>query len=266
MELFIDYGTFIAAREPAAPAGGLYLRELGMRRLACVEAVLDLACVRTDRLTISRARVALEAGGTRRETALELLENVVPPSIAQRVVALAEGRVDRTSTNPAEKVALPAPEGWLLLCLRYDGATLSPTDPMASVFDRIAVLKDVALFAKLTAEELYPIAEIARDDLYPEGTEIVRQGDPADDLFVVMSGTCEILRDGARIGAASAGQAFGELGVLDGEPRAATVRASTETRLLRIPRVEFEALVDEYPELARGIIAVLLGYLREKKG
>lgn len=265
MELFIDYGSFVAARETAATAGGLYRRELTMRRLACVEAVLDLACVRTDRLTISRARVALEAGGARRETALELLENVVPSSIAQRVVALAEGKADPDGV-PAEKTALPAPEGWLLLCLRYDGASLSPTDPMASVFDRIAVLKDVALFAKLTAEELYPIAEIARDDLFAEGVEIVRQGDPADDLFVVMSGTCEIERDGARIGSASAGQAFGELGVLDGEPRAATVRAATETRLLRIPRVEFEALVDESPELARGIIAVLLGYLREKKG
>ncbi|HSN97771.1 MAG TPA: cyclic nucleotide-binding domain-containing protein, partial [Candidatus Nanopelagicales bacterium] len=55
---------------------------------------------------------------------------------------------------------------------------------------------------------------------------------------------------------------FGEVALLDGAPRAATVKAMSEGKVLRIPRAEFEALLDESPELSRGVIRTLLGHLR----
>jgi CRP-like cAMP-binding protein len=52
------------------------------------------------------------------------------------------------------------------------------------------------------------------------------------------------------------------MALLDGAPRAATVEATTDAEVLRVPRSEFEALLDESPELSRGVIRMLLGYLR----
>ena len=71
-----------------------------------------------------------------------------------------------------------------------------------------------------------------------------------------------VIRDGRPLGELARGGTFGELSLLDGSPRAATVEAVTDARLLRIPRGEFEALLDESPELARGLIRMLLGHLR----
>jgi CRP-like cAMP-binding protein len=55
---------------------------------------------------------------------------------------------------------------------------------------------------------------------------------------------------------------FGEAALLDGAPRSASVEAVTEVDLLRIGRAEFEALLDERPEVARGVIRTLLSHLR----
>jgi CRP/FNR family transcriptional regulator/CRP/FNR family cyclic AMP-dependent transcriptional regulator len=135
---------------------------------------------------------------------------------------------------------------------------------MRSVLDKVLVLRSVELFQALSAEELYPVAEIALTESFAPSETIVEQGEAAEDLFVVIDGECEVLKDGAVVSTMSGGQAFGELSVLDAEPRAATVRAKTPAELLRIPRSEFEALLDESPELAKGVIRALLGYVRRK--
>jgi CRP-like cAMP-binding protein len=79
---------------------------------------------------------------------------------------------------------------------------------------------------------------------------------------VVARGTVQVMKGSARVRAMGPGEVFGELALLDGAPRAATVVAETEAQLLRIPRAEFEALLDESPELARGVIRTLIQHLR----
>ena len=93
---------------------------------------------------------------------------------------------------------------------------------MRDVLDRVRVLRDVPLFAALSGEELYPVAEVAERVARDAGEQVVAEGDPSDALFVLAEGRCEVLRGGSRVSELAAGQAFGELGVLDGEPRAAT--------------------------------------------
>jgi CRP-like cAMP-binding protein len=90
----------------------------------------------------------------------------------------------------------------------------------------------------------------------------VRQGDPGDAVFVIESGTLEVTQDGRRLKELGRGAVFGELALLDGGPRSASVVARTRARVLRIPRAEFEALLDEYPEIARGVSRTLLAHLR----
>ncbi len=133
---------------------------------------------------------------------------------------------------------------------------------MLTVLERIAILQKAPIFAELSAEELYHVGEIASELPFASGETIVRQGDPADALFVVVVGTLDVHKNDAKIRELGSGAAFGEIALLDGGPRAATVLAQSEGRLLRIPGDEFHVLLDHTPELSRGVIRVLLGYLR----
>jgi CRP-like cAMP-binding protein len=118
------------------------------------------------------------------------------------------------------------------------------------------------LFTGLSGEDLYPVAEIAERITRAAGEVVFSQGDPGDALFVMVSGSLAVMRDGAKLRELGRGAAFGELALLDGAPRSATIEAVTDAELLRIPRDEFEALLDESPELARGVIRTLIGHLR----
>jgi CRP-like cAMP-binding protein len=106
------------------------------------------------------------------------------------------------------------------------------------------------------------VAEIAATTAVGPGEVVVREGDPGDALFVVVDGRFEVKKADRVLHTIEKGAVFGELALLDGAPRAATVVASSGGKLLRIPRAEFEALLDESPELARGVIRTLLGHLR----
>jgi uncharacterized protein YhbP (UPF0306 family) len=85
------------------------------------------------------------------------------------------------------------------------------------------------------------------------GETIVRQGAPADKFFIVIEGEAEVLREAdglqSQIGSLRAGQLFGEVGIMLDQPRSATVRASTDTKLLALEREDFRDLVAHAMEL-----------------
>ena len=97
---------------------------------------------------------------------------------------------------------------------------------------------------------------------YAPGEVVVRQGNPGDALFVVARGKLRVVKGDKTLREMERGAVFGEMALLDGAPRAATIEAMTDAEVLRVPRSEFEALLDESPELSRGVIRMLLGYLR----
>jgi CRP-like cAMP-binding protein len=133
---------------------------------------------------------------------------------------------------------------------------------MIALLDKLLVLGESSLFEGMTGEELHPVGEIAVSvDLEP-GEIAVRQGDPGDAVFVVADGTLAVTKDGRKLKEVGRGSVFGDVALLDGGPRSASVEAVTRARLLRIPRPEFEALIDQHPEIARGIIRTLLAHLR----
>ena len=76
------------------------------------------------------------------------------------------------------------------------------------------------------------------------------------------TGLLRVVKDGRPLRELTRGAVFGEVALLDGAPRAATVEAVTDAEVLRVPRSEFEGLLDESPEIARAVIRMLLGYLR----
>ena len=288
MDLTVRYAEgLVTAHGGAEP--GLYRIELRHRIGETGARVLDLASVLGDRDLIAQARAALARAGKGRTNALELLENILPSSLAARTVALLdalpkedepstsrrrEGRASWAVPVPSPKEPVPgkpfttsviepaSQDGWLAKCEKFDKNELASSDPMLGVLEKVLVLRDSSLFAGLSGEELYPVAEIAQPVEVAEGDAVVREGDPGDALFVVASGNLAIQKGTTKLREIGPGAAFGELALLDGAPRAASIVALAESRLLRIPREEFEALLDESPELARGVIRTLIGHLR----
>jgi CRP-like cAMP-binding protein len=105
--------------------------------------------------------------------------------------------------------------------------------------DRLSVLRGVDLFKWCTDDELLAFVGLTRPQRYREGELLLRQGSVNTTLFLLVSGTVGVNKDGQRIARTGAGSIFGEMSMLD-EPRAsATVEALSEVEVLTIARDAF---------------------------
>ncbi len=124
------------------------------------------------------------------------------------------------------------------------------------------LLGDVELFRSLRPEELALLSAEARSVPFAEGETLFRQGEPGDTFYVVRRGKVAVLAAGADGRAVSVaelgpGAFFGEMSLLTGEPRTATIRAETDTVVLAVSKAMLEGLLQADPELAVRLAAVL---------
>ena len=120
---------------------------------------------------------------------------------------------------------------------------------------RLQVLNSVQLFAGLTDAEKAEIAERLQYAPFARGDAITKQGNTAHWLYILAFGDAEVLYEppGAAaqvIGAVRAGQFFGEMALINGETRSATVRAKTDVECYRLDRASFQELLRARPEIA----------------
>ncbi|MGZ4675312.1 MAG: cyclic nucleotide-binding domain-containing protein [Acidimicrobiia bacterium] len=124
------------------------------------------------------------------------------------------------------------------------------------------LLARVPLFADLTARELKAVAAVAKHSHYAPGAVIVEEGTPGGRFFVLESGTAKVVQGGRTRAQLTAGSYFGELSVLDGEPRSASVVATSPSDVWSIAEFNFRPLVKQQPALAAKLLAALAGRLR----
>ena len=134
---------------------------------------------------------------------------------------------------------------------------------MYSTVEKILFLKSAPLFAKVTGEDLGPLAHVAEEVSYSPGQHIFEQGETGDSLFVVVRGKVGIVHDGDTVATLGPGEAFGEMAVLDKLPRSTAAVATEECELLRIGSQEFYEILHEQVEIAVGVIRMLTQRLRE---
>jgi CRP/FNR family cyclic AMP-dependent transcriptional regulator len=118
-------------------------------------------------------------------------------------------------------------------------------------------LQRVPLFSGFNEAELRRVAALSRIVEAPAGTVITQIGDAGDSFFVIIDGMAAVRTP---VGAGSQlqpGDFFGEMSLLDGEPRSATIVATTDLRLLIVDRAHFWRLLDGTPDLIRGILMIL---------
>src|SRR4051812_30564617 len=93
------------------------------------------------------------------------------------------------------------------------------------------LLAEVGLFSRCTDRQRRTVARHAQIADLPAGTDLVREGEPGDALFVIIDGKAVVRREGVDVNEVGPGAYFGELAIIDGEPRSATVVAQTDVRV-----------------------------------
>jgi len=131
--------------------------------------------------------------------------------------------------------------------------------------DRVALLRGGWLFSECTDDELERIAALAHGLRVPAGHVVVREGDPGSEFFVVADGTARVsVGEGTAVADLGPGSFFGEMALLDGGDRVATVTAITELELLVLHRDEFNEMLSlAMPTLAPKLLAVVGRRVRE---
>jgi CRP/FNR family transcriptional regulator, cyclic AMP receptor protein len=118
------------------------------------------------------------------------------------------------------------------------------------------ILGDVPLFAGLSRRHLHRVAGLATTRWYQPGSQIVKAGGPGDSFFVILNGRANVRVSGRRI-VLQTGDFFGEMSLIDGEPRSATVTAQGEVLAMVLTRSKFMKLLQSEPKVAQIILATL---------
>jgi HEAT repeat protein len=145
-----------------------------------------------------------------------------------------------------------------------DTALRKGTSPMLSRIERVLILKTVAIFAETPDDVLAEVAALLDEADVAAGKPIFHKGDSGTSMYFIVDGEVRVHDGTHTLNHLHARDAFGEMALLDPEPRSASVTAITDTHLLRLDQEPFYELVEEHNYVARGIIRVLTRHLRAR--
>jgi CRP/FNR family transcriptional regulator, cyclic AMP receptor protein len=114
---------------------------------------------------------------------------------------------------------------------------------------RVELIRHLPLFELCSKRDLRRIASLADERRIEPGTELISEGEPGTEFYVVVEGEVDVRRRGRRISRLGAGRFVGEIALLSRSPRTATVVAATPLRVLGISGRDFVDLLDTLPEL-----------------
>ncbi|HEY7626852.1 MAG TPA: cyclic nucleotide-binding domain-containing protein [Ilumatobacteraceae bacterium] len=128
---------------------------------------------------------------------------------------------------------------------------------------RVAELANVPLFAKCSKRELARLLSRARCEMVEAGHTLFVEGAPSGNLYVILSGSAVVRKNGRRIARLGAGDVVGELSVILGGPRTATVQADTPLEWLVLDRGSLREAIDEVPGLGWKVLTSVAARLDE---
>ncbi|HTY19777.1 MAG TPA: cyclic nucleotide-binding domain-containing protein [Myxococcota bacterium] len=268
----------------ALPAGGAH----GFLHLACVDdfarslriAFRALARLEDERVVRSVDRALRFAGGRGTADALEVISHLGDRE-ASRVLVLLLERIPveeklaslRSVAEPprdetealarARKLGSP----WVRLALGDAAESSAETAARESTMERLLSLRQVSLFAGLSLERLQAIERITTDAEYVKGEVMMREGEPGDDLYLLVEGEVDVVKGAGtpaeeHLNRLGPGSYVGEMAVLDGGLRSATIVATSHVRVLVLAGPRLRELVHEMPDLAFDLFRVLTERLR----
>jgi CRP-like cAMP-binding protein len=127
----------------------------------------------------------------------------------------------------------------------------------------VELLAQMPLFAALSRHQLGQVAALTVPDELSAGTVLTRQGASGGIAYILASGRAEVLRDGRRLARLGPGDVVGELSLIDGKPRSATVTAITDLEVLEIDARDLTRLLRKAPAVTRNLLEALAERLRQ---
>ena len=126
-----------------------------------------------------------------------------------------------------------------------------------------AHLARVPIFAGLSSRQLGRLAGSSRRTTHHAGHEIAKEGEGAMALHILLDGTAEVSVHGRPRRELHAGDYFGEISLIDGKKRSATVTATSDLHTLAVPHGAFQKLLETEPGFAAGLLKLICARLRE---
>jgi hypothetical protein len=177
----------------------------------------------------------------------------------------------------AQRSCLPALEGvpedpdrglqqarrWALLRMRSRREG-EGDDEMLSIVEKVLILKAAPIFSETPDNVLADVAALVEEASFDTDQVVFHKGEPGDSLYVIVSGSVKVWDGDRLLNELREGEAFGELALLDPEPRLATVKAVEPCNLLRLDAPSFREILESQPEVSAAIIRVITKYLRSQ--
>jgi len=131
--------------------------------------------------------------------------------------------------------------------------------------ERTALLQGVPLFQALSRRHMRRIAEVCTDARFRPGTTIVQEGAPGDTFFTIVEGEADVMRGTRRAARMGPGDFFGEIALLDGGPRTASIVARTLVVAIRLNRTGFARMLKADPGIGVKILEEVARRIRERQ-
>jgi CRP-like cAMP-binding protein len=141
---------------------------------------------------------------------------------------------------------------------------LQGENKVLSTIEKVLILKTVNMFGRTPDDVLADVADLLEELDVSENEPIFKQGDPGDSMYIIVDGRVRVHLEERLLNYLGESDVFGEMALLDPEPRLASVTTVEPTRLFRLDQAPFFQLIAERPEIATGIIRVLTRLLWDR--
>jgi CRP/FNR family transcriptional regulator, cyclic AMP receptor protein len=131
------------------------------------------------------------------------------------------------------------------------------------ISEKEALLKKVPIFSSLSTRYLRKLGQLMDETRIKPGKILVQQGKTGWDFYLIAEGEARVEKNRKKIRILKPGDFFGEISLIDGGPRMASVISETEMTLLAVSNRSFMKLVDSIPGFSRAMLIALCNYIRE---
>jgi HEAT repeat protein len=227
-----------------------------------------------DRESVQTALENLQSReSTQRANALETLEAARNARLIKPLLVVWDSHEHtsrpQTDMRQLKNELLHEPDDWLRACAKFalQGDTMDIRTTLPAM-ERILFLRRVPLLADLSPSDLQRIAALISEHHADAGEVIFEQGETGEEMYVIVHGTVRVMisNDGSpekEVARRGPGDVVGEMSIISGEPRIASLVAAEETHLLCLDKKSFEGVLRERPEVGLAVMRVLCARLKE---
>ncbi len=162
-------------------------------------------------------------------------------------------KYERTSRIPETHFGCSGCKGSILMLYEKSeqaAVSLPRREIAGNVREMVELLSEFSIFKKLSKDNLYELVTLLRLKKFSEGEFVIKKGEPGKDLFIVLTGTVEVLDEfGNLITKLESGEIFGEMSLISGEAVGANIKTLSPVSVLYIPGREFIKTLNKFPRL-----------------